>query len=86
VRRRIARAFVVRETVLPPVTADDIHGFGAAAPLVLEMQEFHVAVGAEFEAHYQFVADGYQFEYELVANKLVKLGKAPTTPHASLAN
>src|SRR5262249_36556205 len=31
-------------------------------------------------AKFKFVADGYLFEFELVANKLVKLGKAPTTP------
>jgi dipeptidyl-peptidase-4 len=31
-------------------------------------------------AKLKFVADDYQFEYELVSSKLVKLGKAPKTP------
>jgi dipeptidyl-peptidase-4 len=31
-------------------------------------------------AKFKFVAEGFQFEYELVPSKLVKLGKAPTNP------
>ena len=65
VRGRVAGHVVIPEAVLILVLAEHVGGLGAAAALVLHVDVLHIAIGAEHEAHDEFVtglesaADGF---------------------------
>src|SRR4030042_3133180 len=58
VRRSVARTLVVAHTVLVTVAAKNVDRFGAAAPLVFEVDVFHIAIHPQFDAYDQLVAHG----------------------------
>lgn len=76
-RGGVAGHVVVPEAVLILVVAEHVGGLGAAAALVFHVDIFHIAIGAEYEAHDQFIttfeaaADGF----ELRAFRGVDLGE-----------
>ena len=52
----IAGGFVVGQAVLIFVAGKHIDRLGAAAPLILQVDKFHVAVGSQNQAHNEFVS------------------------------